>query len=712
MAQPQPHVPHPKPSMESLTSQPPAQKEKRRRDRKDRPCDACRRRKSKCVINEGQTVCAACAMHGQKCTYVEDPRPRKRRVDTEGQPEGAKRRAPTSNDSKGATATVKIKREGSDGSSSSTASPGNWHYHGSHVGYTTELEPMLFDLSRGAGSAPWSANYQKSDDRNAFLTFGDEDQISPQLTATQTVEKLVGSNGPLLLQHFQNNISRSFPIVEAASLSSGQRKSIDPALLCAIYTVSASSPGFTPDRKRPLDVYQLEDLSLNLINDSLNKATLSTIQAGLLLMQRSDFESKTLNTQLVSATFELGLHLDCSSWTLSEEEIGLRKRLAWAMYMQDVWCSLVHGRPALISKAHWAVKDLYDEDFGSQDDSRDAIIEERKRGLECFCQMVTLTQILSNILDTFYTQRAIQDYDDAGENGTRLILERAKPIQMKLKDWFTQLPKTLKLDNGEATSMIGHLHLAYFATEITLHRCIIRSLANCGGDNYLTFICRGAAKSRLISAMDFVNRLRSDHLTSFWYFPSKVNFALVATFGSLLLATAPCQEEAEFYRARLSEYRWTLTVSAKNAGFLNFAIESLESSTDLLKALPLKPKIEELDLRQIPTPQLPIPFLIPPQEADEDGSDVDDIMTDVVGVEPIHSSNFQNHDDFGASYSGWGGQPMSPVTEDTEAPFFLQTNNPNASGPFAGTAFEDLTARNWFDISHHGSPEMDEGFYT
>ena len=44
-------------------------------------------------MNEGQTVCAACGMHGQKCTFVEDPRPRKRRVDGDGQAqEAAKRR--------------------------------------------------------------------------------------------------------------------------------------------------------------------------------------------------------------------------------------------------------------------------------------------------------------------------------------------------------------------------------------------------------------------------------------------------------------------------------------------------------------------------------------------------------------------------------------------------------------------------------------------
>ena len=326
---------------------------------------------------------------------------------------------------------------------------------------------MLFDISRSSGPASWSANYQKSDDRNAFLTFGDADQSSPQAAQMQSVEKLVGANGLLLMQHFHSNISQSFPIIDSASSAPSQRKHLHPALLCSIYTVSGSSPGFASDKKRPLDIQQLEDLSLSLIHDSLNKPTLSTIQAGLLLMQRSDIDSKALNTQLVSAMFELGLHLDCSSWQISEEERGLRKRLAWAVYMQDVWCSLVHGRPSMIVKAHWAVHDLEDEDFQTLNEATEATLDERRRGHQCFCQMVTLTQILSNILDTFYTQRAIQDYDEAAENGTRLILERAKPIQMRLKEWFTELPKTLKLDNGQAPSIIGWF---FFLTSSPLSR--------------------------------------------------------------------------------------------------------------------------------------------------------------------------------------------------------------------------------------------------
>lgn len=55
------------------------------RGRRERPCDACRKRKSKCVTNEGQkNVCAACGVHGQECTYIEDPQPRKRRLEGDG----------------------------------------------------------------------------------------------------------------------------------------------------------------------------------------------------------------------------------------------------------------------------------------------------------------------------------------------------------------------------------------------------------------------------------------------------------------------------------------------------------------------------------------------------------------------------------------------------------------------------------------------------
>ena len=94
--------------------------------------------------------------------------------------------------------------------------------------------------------------------------------------------------------------------------------------------------------------------------------------------------------------------------------------------------------------------------------------------------------------------------------------------------------------------------------------------------------------------MDFVNRLKPEHLQGFWYFASKINFTLIGTFGSLLWATSPGREEADWYRRRLGEYRWTLSVSSKpgeSKGLTEFAMGMLDISTGLLKKLPEKPEL-------------------------------------------------------------------------------------------------------------------------
>jgi len=214
---------------------------------------------------------------------------------------------------------------------------------------------------------------------------------------------------------------------------------------------------------------------------------------------------------------------------------------------------------------------------------------------------------MAEVMDTFYTQVAIQDFANAGKNSTRLILERAKPVQIKLKEWFAKLPASTRMDSTDSNrlSTTGYLHLAYFATEITLHRRIVQSLGPSTSDPYLLYICRSAAKTRLISAMDFVNRLKPEHLQAFWYFASKINFTLIGTFGSLLWATAPAHEEAEFYKTRLREYRWTLSVSAKRAEFLDYAVQMLDASRAMLNNLAEKPSLAQRQVSMSGVPPAP-----------------------------------------------------------------------------------------------------------
>src|ERR1700761_7733030 len=54
------------------------------RNRPRRPCDACRKRKSRCEITEGETVCVLCKFHRQPCLFQENPQPRKKRKISNG----------------------------------------------------------------------------------------------------------------------------------------------------------------------------------------------------------------------------------------------------------------------------------------------------------------------------------------------------------------------------------------------------------------------------------------------------------------------------------------------------------------------------------------------------------------------------------------------------------------------------------------------------
>lgn len=272
------------------------------------------------------------------------------------------------------------------------------------------------------------------------------------------VEKLVKPHGPVLMRAYQSTLHRDYPVVEDELFlhyESNRGQDIDPALLSAMYCMAVPSlvrevDGGAPP---PFDIVRLEDAAFRSFGESLCQPTLSTIQAGLLLMQRPNVDSKTLNTQLVGIAYELGLHLDCSSWSVSNSERRLRKRLAWALYMQDKWCSLIHGRPSSISGSNWAVQRLEDADFASsaEEAAEESDSVEMEHGRALFTQMVALTQILSDVLDTFYTLQAMREVEDAGQNGTRLILERAKPVQIKLKEWFAHLPPTLKMDTSITT---------------------------------------------------------------------------------------------------------------------------------------------------------------------------------------------------------------------------------------------------------------------
>ena len=128
---------------------------------------------------------------------------------------------------------------------------------------------------------------------------------------------------------------------------------------------------------------------------------------------------------------------------------------------------------------------------------------------------------------------------------------------------------------------VGYLRLAYVAAEITIHRRIMLALCP-STDPQLIQICRSVAHERFMFAIDFVQSLKPQHLSSFWYFASPQNFALIAVFGTLLLSTAINSEESDFYRTKLREYRWMLKINSENgARYMKPAIALLDANMGL-----------------------------------------------------------------------------------------------------------------------------------
>lgn len=516
--------------------------------------------------------------------------------------------------------------------------------------------------------------------------------------ALDAIEQIISPHGPALIDLYFRIVHPSFPIIQKRVFLErfrGGERNFAPSLLAGMYILALN--WWSHDQKlaskpRP-DASQLDTIASKSLSAAMQRPKLSTVQAGLLLLQRPEADSWSLTTQLVAIGQELGLHLDCSNWSIPLWERELRKRIAWALYMQDKWSSLIHGRPSHIFGANWAVPPMSEEETVSEESQGNPNAayetneekEEIEKGRILFSQTISLTSIMAEIMDTFYTQTAIADFANAGRNSTRLILDRAKPVQIKLKEWFAKLPSVVRMDNVAAKRLsstgmsenntdfdamltaLGFLHLAYFATEITLHRRIVQSLNSETSDSYLMHICRSAAKTRLISAMDFVNRLKPEHLQAFWYFPSKINFTLIGTFGGLLWATAPAKEEADFYKARLREYRWTLSVSSKRAEFLDFAVQMLDTSRTMLNNLAEKPVLAQtMDTTSagVPRPEAidPLSGFRPTQQqfaySSRRSQDDDQIMEDVPSLTRTTTT--------GSAFSGFSNEALDQYSETSK----------------------------------------------
>lgn len=414
------------------------------------------------------------------------------------------------------------------------------------------------------------------------------DETEAELANLDAIEDFVAPHGPELVNLYFRIVHPSFPILHKRVFLEKYGRSyreLTPCGLGAVYVMALNWWSYSPalaTSSKP-DVQKLEDMVLRMLFEAHRRPKISDLQGALVLMQRPSMASWSLIGHVVAMGQNLGINSDCTTWQVPDWERGVRKRVAWALFMQDKWGALVHGRGSHIKKDDWDVATLDSSDFPetARDDDDEEGSAEIEKGKHTFCQMVALTEIIAEILDQFYTLKAASRPLSIAET-----LEMAKPLQLRLKNWFSNVPTSLSIDDTvpRKLSSVGYLHLAYYTAEVTLHRAILRAHNFDSPMHELYNITRRSATARFTSALAFVKRLRAEHFQSFWYFSSTLSLAIIGLFAGILCATIPEEERDERMSclSSLAEYRWVLRISATSAVFLKNAVSMLDAQARMI----------------------------------------------------------------------------------------------------------------------------------
>lgn len=110
-----------------------------------------------------------------------------------------------------------------------------------------------------------------------------------------------------------------------------------------------------------------------LIAEEIHTPKLSVLQASLLYLQQMPSGSQrsvsdspfvwSFLGSIVAQAASLGLHLEPRPWGIPAWEKRLRRRLWWAVYLEDKWRSLLMGRPPFIHHEDFDVFELDGNDF-------------------------------------------------------------------------------------------------------------------------------------------------------------------------------------------------------------------------------------------------------------------------------------------------------------------------------------------------------------
>jgi Fungal specific transcription factor domain len=244
----------------------------------------------------------------------------------------------------------------------------------------------------------------------------DDPGVERDAKEVDKIQSLVQGCGDHLVKLYFRIVHPSFPILHKGLWLEKFHRStyeLSPPLLAAVYLIALNWRNYSPIALPAIDENALDEIAQQSLASVLSRPRLSTVQAGLLLLQRRQIEGGTLSDgpgigafvgQLCAVGRVLGLHLDCTDWRIPAWERGLRRRLGWGLCMCDKWTALHLSLPPFLPAKTWYVPMVTEDDFpeGEEDDDDEegsvVVIE----GREGFINGLELARILGDILETFH----------------------------------------------------------------------------------------------------------------------------------------------------------------------------------------------------------------------------------------------------------------------------------------------------------------------
>ncbi|OAA53146.1 fungal specific transcription factor [Cordyceps fumosorosea ARSEF 2679] len=396
-------------------------------------------------------------------------------------------------------------------------------------------------------------------------------------------------------------------------------------------------------------VQQLWTLVHALVQAAMHRPSLSTVQAALLFLHGAsggggdDQSSSAFLWSFVGSTVgmahNLGLQVECRMFGIPHADKRLRRRLWWALYIEDKWQSLLMGRPPYIRADEWDVGELCDGDFevpAAASSYFDEAAATTGRTFGPFRDMARLAVIVADVQEKLYSLQACQRLAE----DLALSISTAKPLFDQLNDWRSSIsaaaaaPEPFHDDTGSGGAYPTTAYFAYLTVVTYVWRALLRPTVrsspppriidveelpppppppdvggfffeelswdlsdlpemelhleedqgaahahgDASGSSSATIKeLHQAAQAYGGTVAAFTARLTSRHFDEFWYSWSRIGFAVVSNFLTVLLVQAPTAENTPRAKWMLESWRQTLRHQSRAFPILRLAMARLNA---------------------------------------------------------------------------------------------------------------------------------------